>query len=115
MLPLAGVFYDYNFVRSNWSLAWFFLLALCVFNFNKLKEDFNLPLLLLILLQTFGLMGYYFFAADNIYQWLFFVTPAVRNTLQYMPIAVFLIGRMVNVDDLKLALAAAAPSGKKKR
>lgn len=98
ILPLFSVFADYIFIRPNWSIVWPILILLIIFNHKKLKDNFNMSLLGLVLLELFGFMAYYFTAAEDIYGWLFYVTPALRNMLQFMPITVFLIANLLSLE-----------------
>jgi hypothetical protein len=102
---LFQVFGEYLFVRSNWGIIWSLLIVLCIFNFNKLKERFNLSLLMIVVLELFGFMGYYFSQLDWVYNMLFYVTPAVRNILQFMPIVVFLCAALLTIDMPEFAVS----------
>jgi len=93
--PMISVFYDYVFVRSNWSIIFFMLIALLIFKGRKLREGYNLNLLGLIILEFIGFFAYYFVAEQSTYSWLYFVTPAVRNILQFVPLMVLLIARIL--------------------
>lgn len=95
---LVVVFGDYLFSRSNWNIIWVILLLLIIFNYKKLAQNFNMSLLSLILLNLFGYMSYYFVIAQPIYDMLFFVTPAVRNILQFIPQVMLLIGYLMDPD-----------------
>ncbi|NQT30047.1 MAG: hypothetical protein HQ596_05710 [Candidatus Saganbacteria bacterium] len=97
--PLLLVFTDYLFVRGNFSIVWFLLILLLIFNFKKLKNNFNLSLLALVLLNLFGLMAYYFVLEQTMFDWLFYVTPAVRNILQFMPIVLLLVGNLLVIKN----------------
>jgi hypothetical protein len=95
---LFSAFGDYMFIRDNWNIIWPLLIILLVFTFNKLKESFNVSLLAIVALELSGFMAYYFTQAEGIYAMLFFVTPAVRNMLQFMPVAVFLMANLLTLE-----------------
>lgn len=89
LLPLILVFGDYMLVRANWNIVWPILFLLIIFNFKIVKQ--NLSLFSLIILELLAFMFYYFTAINEIFSWLFFLSPAVRNMLQFMPLVVYLI------------------------
>jgi hypothetical protein len=97
IIPLLLVFGEYLFIRSNWNMVWFILVLLIIFNYKKLKE--NLSLLSLAVLELLGIMFFYLTSTQEVYSWLFYVTPAVRNQLQFMPIVMFLLAKLLNFED----------------
>lgn len=86
---LIAVFGDYMFIRQNWNICWFILILLLVFNYQKFKQ--HAALISITLLELFGFMFFYLISNNEVYNWLFFVTPAVRNMLQFMPIMLLLL------------------------
>jgi hypothetical protein len=99
------VFMDYMFARDNWNIIWPLLIILAIFNHKRLKDNFNFFLLFIVLIEVLGFMAYYFFSKDDIYGWLFFVTPAVRNTLQFIPVVVLLISSLLIIENNKISPA----------
>jgi hypothetical protein len=95
---LFSVFGDYIFIRDNWNIIWSLLLILLIFNFRKLKEMNSFSLLAIVVFELFGFMTYYFTQIDWVYNMLFYVTPAVRNILQFMPVTMFLIANLLTLE-----------------
>ncbi|MDD5593273.1 MAG: hypothetical protein PHG97_00850 [Candidatus Margulisbacteria bacterium] len=111
--PLVSVFFDYMFLRANWNIVWFILAVLLLFNFQRLKE--NLNLFLLVGLELLAFMLFYFTSADDVYGWLFYVTPAVRNLLQFMPLVVLALASLLELEwPPRPLLSAGRPKKKKK-
>jgi hypothetical protein len=108
--PLLSVFADYIFTRDNWNIIWPMLIILMIFNYKKLFEGFNLFLLGIVALEFSGFMTYYFLSQSDIYGWLFYVTPAVRNMLQFMPVAMLLFANLLTIDLPRLASAPSIPA-----
>ena len=106
--PIITVFYDYLFIRDNWNIIWFVLLLLIVFNYNRLRIGFNLNLFGLVALELFGFMIYYFLSDQATYSWLFFVTPAVRNMLQFMPVAIFFMANILTLEMPEFSVSKAS-------
>jgi len=96
--PLLLVFADYIFVRNNWSIAWPMLILILIFNFNDIKKNHIVFILSITMLEFFGFMAYYFFVNREAYEWLFYVTPAVRNMLQFIPVVIFLFANLLNLE-----------------
>ncbi len=96
--PILSVYWSDLFIRNNWGIACFIFAMVLIFNFRRLFQDFNLVLLSIVVLEFAGFIVYYLTAADNVYQWLFYVTPAVRNTLQFMPVMMFLLANLLTLD-----------------
>jgi hypothetical protein len=99
LVPLVTVFIDYVFIRSNWGFLWPLLCLVLLFNRRKLRDKYNLFLLAIVGLEFFGLMLFYLVADKAIYGWLFFVTAAVRNQLQFMPVALLLLAALLDLDN----------------
>jgi hypothetical protein len=113
--PLLSVFADYIFTRDNWNFLWPILIILTVFNYKRLFEKFNLFLLGVVVLEFFGFMAYYFVSQGVIYGWLFYVTPAVRNMLQFMPVTALLAANLLTLDMPQLSFAQLTPAKNSKR
>ncbi len=113
--PLLSVFADYIFTRDNWNIVWPVLIILVVFNYKKLFEKYNLFLLGIVALEFAGFMSYYFFSQNDIYGWLFYVTPAVRNMLQFMPVVALLAANLLTLDMPRLSLAPSTPAKSTKK
>ncbi len=107
---LLGVFADYMFVRDNFGIVWFALIILIAINWRRLREDYYLSLLSFVALEVVCWVGFYLVAVVDIFSWLFFVTPAVRNMLQFMPVTVLLLGRTLDINS---GPPIAKPAGKK--
>ncbi len=95
-IPLISVFLEYMFIRANWGLFFFLLLLAIIFNFRSLKD--HLPLLSLVALDFLAFLLFYLTASEDVYSWLFYVTPAVRNMLQFMPLAVLLFAFIFTLE-----------------
>ena len=111
IMPLLSAFTDYMFTRDNWNIIWLLLILLVIFNYKKLFERFNLFLLGIVSLELSGFMAYYFLAQNDIYGWLFYVTPAVRNMLQFMPIAALLIANLLTIELPRFSFAPTKSGG----
>jgi len=97
ILAALAIFADYIFVRQNFGIIWTLLILMLIFNHNKLRVNLNFFLMNLVLVEYFGFIAYYI-PQPSAYSWLFFVTPAVRNILQFMPITVLLISSLLTLD-----------------
>jgi hypothetical protein len=108
---LLSVFSFYLFTGDNWNIVWSMLIILLIFKYKRLWENYNMYLLAIILLELVGFMAYYFFSQQDIFNWLFIYTPALRNMLQFMPVVVLLISNLLFFDD-KTILPSVQPKRK---
>jgi hypothetical protein len=89
-------FYKKFLFYGNWNIAWFVLLIVLVFSFNKLKDLKKLLPLTVIVLYLAAFLFLYYLTPS--YAWLLDGTTLNRNTLIIMPILIYFIS--INLYDI---------------